>query len=222
MPARSQMKIRRDINRLNDLVKRHEATQPSLRAIGPAVASIAERVNTSWQSYQKAVVASSKERAERDTAIEKVMGWMQRWRPVVLITVPGAAANISVLPARKTTPDDVLRVAEDLKSFIEQNPGAATFRQESISDVGDAITMAQKELAEAVAAWPLEQSARDAFSVATLNANNLLVPALDIVRSIFGPTSAEYKQFIARATPQEEEQEMVDAATGETPTPPSM
>ena len=44
-----------------------------------------------------------------------------------------------------------------------------------------------------------------AYTEACLIANEALVKGLDIIRAIFGATSPEYKQFIARASSKEEE-----------------
>ena len=63
------------------------------------VSSAAESVNRTWQSFQAATVAGDKEREERDQALQPLIQWIQGWRPVVLLLVPGADANIRQLPA---------------------------------------------------------------------------------------------------------------------------
>lgn len=215
MPARSQMRIRRDINRLKETVDRHGASQPALAAIQQKVDSAAHLVNERWQAYQQAVVKADKERDERDVAIVRVRKWLQRWRPVVLLTVPGAAPNLRALPPGGATPDDVIRVADDLRVFVDTNPAAAPFKDAALEDLGTGVEDARKETVEAVAARPAEAGTREAFGEATLTANTVLVRGTEVVRAIFGPTSPEYKMFIARASQADEEAEDAEAETGE-------
>jgi hypothetical protein len=199
--------IRRDINRLNETVERHKDAQPALAAICPAVLQASDNVNKAWQDFQAIALAGNKEREERDSAIELLIGWIQRWRPVVLLTIPGADANIKNLPSTGATPDDVIRVAEDMAKIINDNPGGQGFRESTVSDLGTALEDAKKETADATAVLPAEAEARSVYSEACLEANPVLTRGLEIVRATFGRTSPEYKQFIARAAKEEEEEE---------------
>ena len=215
MPSRNQSMIRRDINRLQDTIERHQETYPALAAILPMVASAAELVNTSWQDYQTSAVTGDKERQERDDAINTLIAWIQRWRPVFLMLVPGAATNLRQLPSSGATPDDLIRVAEDMSEFINTNPGAEGFRAAAIADLGEKIAAARKETAEATAAFPAEAAARQAYSEACASANAILIRGTEVIRAIFGPTSPEYKQFIARVSAAEEETADEESLTGE-------
>ena len=205
MPTRSQARVRRDINRLNDLVVQHGPEQPALAAVGPVVAAATEDMNIRWRAYQAASVAADRERGERDSALGRALGWIQRWRPVVLMLVPAAAENLSKLPASGATADDTLRVAQDLLSFINERQSMEAYRQAAVDDLGDGLTVAQRELAEASAAGPAEAAAREAFSAASLHANEILVRGSQIVRAIFGATAPEYKQLVVRHAAEDDE-----------------
>ena len=69
MPARNQVIIRRDINRLKEVIEREKAKNPALLAISVAVTTACNKVNKAWQDYQKISVQGDKERSERDEAI---------------------------------------------------------------------------------------------------------------------------------------------------------
>ena len=215
MPARNQVIIRRDINRLKEVIERTKATNPALLAISAVVTTASDKVNKAWQDYQKVAVQGDKERNERDEAINVLIKWIQRWRPIILLSVPGADKNIKNLPSTGATPDDVIRVAEDMIEFMRSNPGASSFNAPANSDLGTALTNAKKETGEATAILPQEASARQAFTDECNSANNVLVKGLDVVRAIFGATSPEYKQFIARSSSKEEEEIDAEASVGE-------
>ncbi|MBN1129442.1 MAG: hypothetical protein JXA71_10670 [Chitinispirillaceae bacterium] len=214
MPSRTLTMIRRGINRLNDLVKQHPEI-PALRVIGAAVASCADNVNAALQRFQNAAIDGDRERAERDTAMGELLTWVQSWRPVILMLVPGADKNIRNLPYDAPTPDDLARVAEDMLTVMKENQETADILQPATADLGDKIEKARKETAEANMALPAETVARAEYSEACLNANNILVRGSEIVRTVFGRTSPEYKQFIERSKGNEEEEEEAEAQTGD-------
>ncbi len=207
MPSRNQSMIRRDINRLNETIQRHKEKKPALAAISSRVAAATDKVNAAWQEFQAKAVAGDREREERETAISFLIDWIQNWRPVMMIIIPGADANIRNLPSSGATPDDVIRVAEDMIKFINNNPAAQEFRESALNDMGEGLENAKKETMEATASLPAEAAARHAYSEACVDANPILVGGLTIVRSMFGRTSPEYKLFIARADSEEEEEE---------------
>ena len=74
--------------------------------------------------------------------------WIQRWRPVILLSIPGADQNLRNLPSSGATPDDVIRVAEDMIEFMKTNTGASSFEASANTDLGDALTNAKKETTE--------------------------------------------------------------------------
>lgn len=211
MPSRNQTVIRRDINRLKEALSRHSESNPALGVLLPMVETAAGKVNTTWQQYQAAAVTGNKERDERDAAIDKIMRWIQQWRPITLLIVPGASENIRQLPCSGSTPDRAIQVAEDLAAFINTNETAASFREQAQTELGTLLEDAKKENQEAVAALPAESSARQAYSEACIEANTVLIRGLEVIRSIFGRTSPEYKQFIARRSTAEEDE--IDAET---------
>lgn len=207
MPARSLKLIRRDINRLKDSIERHKEAQPAMAAMETQVAAAAQKVNETWQHYQTVSVEGDREREERDTAIGNLTNWIQRWRPIILMTVDGADENLSKLPPGAPTPDDVARVAEDMVRFIQEHAGDVFDAQSAITDLGDGIEKARKENLEAVAALPAETEAREAFTEACLEANPILVRGTQVVRAIFGRTSPEYKMFIGKGGSGEEDED---------------
>ncbi len=207
MPSRTQAIIRRDINRLNETIERHKDTQPALAAISRIVNTAAQDMNNAWQRYQATAVAGDREREERQTAIRTLIKWIQKWRPVMMLIVRGADSNIRNLPSSGATPDDVIRVAEDMLKLISENLDAKSFRASCIDDLGDGLENAKKETLEATSILPQEAAARHDYSETSIVANTALNAGLNIIRSRFGPTSPEYKQFIARDTPEEEEAE---------------
>ena len=215
MPSRNQVIIRRDINRLKDTIERTKDSNPALSGILPTVIAVCNEVNQAWQEFQQTAVQGDKERDERDESINVLVKWIQRWRPVIMLSVPGADQNLKKLPSSGATPDDVIRVAEDMIDFINVKTEASSFKDTANSDLGDALTNAKKETTEATAILPQETSKRQAYTDACLVANEVLVKGLDIVRAIFGRTSPEYKQFIARASEKEEEEIEAEASVGE-------
>jgi len=157
----------------------------------------------------------NKERQERDDAIRRLIQWIQTWRPVIFITVPGAETKIRALPSSGAPPDDVIRVVEDMSLFIQKQESIITFKESALNELNSLIESARKETAEATAVLPREAVARQAFTDACLSANSILVNGTEIVRAIFGRTSREYKQFIARNTSAEEKELEAEVATGE-------
>ncbi|MBN2401890.1 MAG: hypothetical protein JXN64_05780 [Spirochaetes bacterium] len=200
MPSRNNAMIRRDINRLADLISEKGNAVPALEVLSGPVKEAAGQVNSAWKEYQSVSVAGDKEREERDSAVERLVDWIQHWRPVLFVMVPGADKNIKTLPRNGGTTDDVVRIAEDMVDFMKAEPGAASFAEKAMADLGDRLEKAARENREAVEVLSKEQGARFGFSEACIKANEVLVHSLNVVRSAFGPTSSEYKQFIARSS----------------------
>jgi len=216
MPARSQARIRREINRMAELIER-EGSNPALGAIAPIVKDTAAQLNAAWQNYQQAAVSADKERSERDSAVAQIRTWIQRWRPILLLTTPGAESNTRGLPPSGSTPDDTLRVARDLMTFMEETPSTASFREAAREDLGSKLEAAQRETHEATQSLPNEEGARAALTEASVNANRVLVRGIEVVRAIFGPASANYRQFMSRETGAEAEEEDALTEAGEQP-----
>ena len=203
MPVRSQEKIRRDINRLKDLIEREKNNHPSLNAILPKVSSACNDVNKTWQQYQGLSTKESKEIEERDKSIWKIKKWIQKWRPVLLIIIKGADKNLENLPSRGTTHDDTIRVAEDMAKLINENKEAASFKEFAINELGNKLENAKKELEDSTEVKPEKSNIRKKYSKNCRLANDILVKALLTVKAIFGRTSPEYKQFITKSTNKE-------------------
>jgi len=105
----------------------------------------------------------NKERQERDDAIRRLIQWIQTWRPVIFITVPGAETKIRALPSSGAPPDDVIRVVEDMSLFIQKQESIITFKESALNELNSLIESARKETAEATAALPQEAVARQAL-----------------------------------------------------------
>ena len=215
MPSRNQAIIRRQINRLNLLIKERAANIPALLAIATIVENITDKVNSLWQAFQAAAISGDKERHERDESIRLLLDWVQSWRPVIMLAAEGAAMNLHNLPSGGATADDVILVAEDMVKFISDNPDMETYREQAVQSLGDRLVNAKKETAEATAALPAEAATREAYSEVCIEANVILTRCLNIVRAAFGRTSPEYKQFIARASAKEEEEIEAESVLGE-------
>ena len=215
MPSRNLAIIRRDINRLHDLIQEHLESEPALAVLAELVQQKRDEVNSCFQKFQSAAVIGDKERKERDDAIVILLKWVQKWRPVILTLVPGADSNLKNLPSGAATPDDIIRVAEDMVKFIDTNESAASFRAKAVEALGAKLTNAKKETKEATLALPVETKAENEYTQACLEANQVLVKCLKTVKASFGGTSPEYKQFIARKSAKEEEEIDKESELGE-------
>ena len=132
MPTRNQTIIRRDINRLNELLESKKDLDLSLEVLLMKVSNECDNVNKAWQHFQAMAVKGDKEREERDEAISKLRKWIQTWRPIIILYVPGAEDNLKNLPSTGTTVDDLIRVAKDMKEFVVFNEGSDFFRDKFI------------------------------------------------------------------------------------------
>jgi len=206
MAVRSQAIIRRGINRLDELIQDNAQAYPVFSAIAPAVNTAKNSLNEAWQNFQSTAVAGDRERAERNEVIDSLNEWIQQWRSVIFLLVPGADENIHNLPSGGGTPDDIIRTAQDILKFIKTNSDTGSFSEEAIKDLGDKIETAIKETDEATEALPEEALTRNLYSEACIDANKILVRSLNVVRSVFGHKSPEYKQFTIRASKKEEEE----------------
>ncbi len=164
MPSRSQTRIRRDINRLSELLSRQDTNDPALFALKPLVNGASQLANERWQAYQQASVTATKEREERNQALGALTNWLRKWRPLLALMVPGVDSNLRRLPATGTTPDDLIRAAEDLAVFIQRDPGAEHVRSPTLEALGNGIEAARKETEEAAHALPIEAGAREALT----------------------------------------------------------
>jgi len=218
MAYRNLALIRRHTNRLDGLVEQKKQEHPLLGVLAPKVRQVTDRVNNAWQQYQQAAIIGNKERIERDSAITVLVKWIQQWRPMVLMYVPGAQENIHKLPPNGGTADDIIRLAEDLQALISNNPAAAELKETALAELGGKLASAKKETKEAIEAMPAENAAREAYNEACIAANEILIRSLESIRSIFGPTSAEYRQFsVRRYNGTNEEAEEVEENDAESP-----
>lgn len=197
MPVRSQAIVRKDIHRLVDLIAAESPAHPVLAAVKPTIEAHVVAVDAAYQTLTGVAVRAARERDERDAAIDRLSRWVRTWRPATLAIVPGAAASLLELPTAKGSADQIVRIAEDLKAFIERDPKAEPLRLPSLTELGTLLDVATKEASEATLALAEEAAAREGVARSTNAANDSLVHTLSIVRTLFGPTSPQYKQFIA-------------------------
>lgn len=217
MPSRNQAMIRRDINRLDDCCRQYGAEHAALAAIAPLVHERAAAVNAAHQALVDALASGRKERMERDDALDKLRSADSRWRPAVLLMVPGADGAVRALPPANGTSDDAIHAVEDLRKFIAENPAVASIRKDALGELDAELASAKKELGEATVALPDEHAARDAYTAATLAANPFVVHGSEMVRAIFGRTSAQYRQFIEHS-PKDHAAVEAEANSGESAT----
>lgn len=218
MSRRNQSRTRRDINRLHELCARHAEAHPALAAILLLVGRVAGTVNATWKDYQGRAISAAKERSERDAAVGAATGWIRRWRPVVLLLVPGAAENLRKLPIRGATADDVIRVAEDMRDLVASNPACESFREACLGSLPD-LEAVRREVDEATVALPAEMTSRAAHAAAIAEARHTVSRGAEIVRATFGPASAEYRQFVSREAAGDEADAVVDAPLANAPLP---
>lgn len=103
----------------------------------------------------------------------------------------------------------------DLLELIQGDDAFADIRDAAQADLGAALETARKENTEAVAAYPAELDAQEAYSRACMDADPVLVHGSRIVRAVFGSSSPEYRQFISRGKAEEEEAIDEESALGE-------
>lgn len=207
MSTRSQSRIRRDINRLQEVVALHREAHPVLEAMATQVNTLTAQLNAHWKAYQEVSLRGNRERQERAQVVEKLRAWLQQWRPVVLINVPGAEANLRKLPTRAATPDDLLRAVEDLRDLIHTKPTAAPFREGALHALGTLVDDARREVQDATVVLSEEKRARQDLRESSHAANTLVAHTMDILRSLFGKSSPEYRQFLTRTNTSEKNNE---------------
>jgi hypothetical protein len=208
MAKRNNSQIRRDINRLNTTIQRHTEI-PSLTAIAKDVSEIASKVDGTYRSYQLLVVQGNSERSARDTIMIEVSKWMQEWRPVVLLKIPGAQDSIRALPNSGVTPDDIISVAKDLLELVKVHPEAKEFSEKAL-EKEPLIIEADTKVSNAASLFTQEREALRLFSAACTEANNILVRGSEIVRTVFGKTSPEYKKLISKTSVSDSENDTTD------------
>lgn len=196
MPTRSLTTIRKDITRLAALIEREKAAHPVLVAMAPVIAGHAAALDEASRTVTEISVRAARERDERTDAVDLLYRWVRTWRPAVLVLVPGAAKSLLELPTASGSPDDILRVAQDLHAFLLRDPAAEPLRAAAIAELGHQLGLTETEISEATRALADEAAARERQTRLATAANEALVHTLAIVRTLFGATSPQYKQFI--------------------------
>ena len=212
MARRNNAMIRRDIKRLVALIEEKGSETPALAAVSGDVKEAASRIDIAWKVFQALSVKGDKDRAERDDAMDSLLSWIQQWRPVILVKIPGADMNLKTLPPKGATPDETVTVAEDMIDFMKSATVSAAFIAGAEADLGTRLEIAKALINAASDTLFMEEGAEADFTEACQFANPILVKTLKIVRSAFGPTAREYKQFIARESSDDEEDSTADNA----------
>jgi hypothetical protein len=215
MPSRTLPLIRRHINRLCATVSRNVEKSAAFQAALGLIQKKTDEVNQAYQRLQAAVVSGNREREERETAIGRLLDTLQVWRPLILMAVPGANESIRALPPGAPTVDELVQLGKDMISFIENNDATAGFREDALREISESVEAAAKESGEARVALGEEKAAAEAYTEACDSANTVLVRGTEMVRSYFGATSPEYKQFIQRESAEEEAEMDKEAKLGE-------
>lgn len=110
-------RIQRDNARVVEIAERH-ADRSSLKAIHAKASPAAALVAAAAKQLRDARLTQNKEATERDVASRAVLDWIQEWRPIALLEVDGAAANLKALPPGAPTPDQLAAVAESLADLF--------------------------------------------------------------------------------------------------------
>ena len=192
MPTRSHTLIRQDINRLNAVIRLHQALHPPLTLIASAVDKAAVRVNKTWRHYHTLIAANMKIMDLQDSPLLTLLGWIHRWRPVIQILIPGAEIRLRKLSSRRWTIHDLIWLAEDMRMLIETSGDGL---EVALDDFGEGLALSKRALQVPVS-FPNENEAFEAYTKACLEANKILLRGTQIIRAIFGRTSPEYKPFI--------------------------
>jgi hypothetical protein len=79
--------IRRDINRLKDIVEREKENFPVLTAVAPLIFKTADQVNAAWQDFQAVSIQGDEERQERKDALTIIIKRIQEWEPAIMMHV---------------------------------------------------------------------------------------------------------------------------------------
>ena len=199
--------IREDINRLNELVSKYSSTEEALADIVNTVSFAANKLNTAWKSYQVMAVLGEKERSERDDAIVALTDAVQHWLVEIITKAP--ELNVKNIPNTRATLEDTMALAEDLILFFTDKKGELAFAGSAMLDITEKLNNTKKEISEAQAIMPLEAECRYTYTEACVDANTVLKMSLDIVRTVFGRTSPEYRQFLEHNTPKDNKTDII-------------
>lgn len=182
MPAKAHQWTRREINRLVRVVSTHAKNHPPLEAVRSMVVHCADELNTAWADYRRARARRRGEECERTLS-----RFVERWRPVAILLVPGAMDRLGELPPRGGK--SLVAYAQEIVSLLRSEPGEERLARIVEEDLAKAAAAAEECLSDA------EDAARLALSDAAQRANIVLFHALDTLRACVGEDSEVYREF---------------------------
>lgn len=172
------------MNRLVRVVADHAEAHPPLAALRMMLVHCAHELNAAWADYRRA--RAKKGGASVDRELSR---FVQRWRPVVILLVPGAAERLGELPPRGGR--CLTSYAEVLVSLVREEPD-----EERLTATLEAELRAIQARAFGGESYSdAEDAARFALSDAAQRANIVLFHGLDALRACVGEDSAVYRDF---------------------------
>jgi hypothetical protein len=182
MPAKAHQWTRREMNRLVRVVAAHAKAHPPLEAMRSMIVHCADELNTAWADYRR--TRAKKPQVEDERALSR---FVQRWRPVVILLVPGATERLGELPPRGGR--SLVAYAEQLVSLVRSEPGEERLAEILKAELDVSCAAMEEALSDA------EDAAGLALSDAAQRANIVLFHTLDALRACVGEDSEVYRDF---------------------------
>ena len=217
MPARNQAEIRRYLVRLKDIVDAQAPKNAVFVPLKNVVDDVHVRLEGAWKRFQEVSLRGDQERSEREDALGELRRAVQSWRPMLMLVAPAAKNNVRTLPPNGGTPTDLIRVAEDIRDYIQTDAAVAARLSGAVDALDAAIRSASKETDEATLILSEESAAREALSAVSIEANTTLVLGSDVVLATLGSASPEYRSLRKRSSAAENDQADKDVEIGEAP-----
>lgn len=183
MPARFHQWVRREINRLAKVFAERADDDPAIQAVYPLVAHAADEMNAAWASYRR-VCARAADESECQMA-----RFVERYRPVVILLIPGALNELEELPPCGGV--DLAMIAEHLLALVESEPSEAKLAYAMRAEL-----TAAREGALVGSSSP-EESARYTLSDAAQRASIVITHAVELYRGTVSGASELYAEFAA-------------------------
>jgi hypothetical protein len=184
MPAKAHQWTRREMNRLVRVVSAHAKSYPPLEAVRSMIVHCADELNTAWADYRR-----TRAKQLRDESQRTLSRFVERWRPVVILLVPGAMERLGELPPRGGK--SLLAYAQEIVVLVQDEPGEARLAEILRMELDATAAAADEVFSDAADAALL------ALSDAAQRANIVLLHGLDALRACVGEDSEVYRDFAA-------------------------
>lgn len=182
MPVKAHQSTRREMNRLVRAISAHAGAHPPLEAMRSMIVHCADELNAAWADYRRA-------RAKRTERGERALSrFVERWRPVAILLVPGASDRLGELPPRGGR--SLVAYAKEILALIRAEPG-----EERLADVIEAELAVSAPSSAEEALSDAMDAARLALSEAAQRANIVLLHGLDALRACVGEDSEVFREF---------------------------